>query len=201
MDFSKLRQVLHGFRNGALAFALLMFGAVLLGLHVARISAPQRFAQRPPVFHVVEQIRAHQNVEEQADALVGRTQETPVAVPHVTYDAAGLRDPFIGPLHRAGWAAANAPPIIEEPPMELPSLIVQGVVWGGSEPFAIVNNETVRAGDTIQGVKVLRIERDGIVVTFQGEELRYEPGEGAGSGSLQRRYPMQPPPPSVGRYF
>jgi len=59
----------------------------------------------------------------------------------------------------------------EEPPEEkeaepLPALRVQGIVWGGSVPQAIINDKVVRVGDTIEGVRITDINKSGVSVFF-----------------------------------
>ncbi|MCX7661739.1 MAG: general secretion pathway protein GspB [Candidatus Omnitrophica bacterium] len=52
----------------------------------------------------------------------------------------------------------------EEKP--LPYLDIQGVVWGTGLPQVIINNTVLRVGDTIEGVKILKINKEGIEVEF-----------------------------------
>lgn len=48
----------------------------------------------------------------------------------------------------------------------LPSLQVQGMVWGGSFPQAIINNKVVRIGDTVEGAQIINITKDSVTVFF-----------------------------------
>jgi len=87
--------------------------------------------------------------------------------PAVTEYAAGnLKDPF----------AVNKELFKEEVKVEevprrpLPPLSVQGLVWGGSIPQAIINDQVVKIGDTIAGVSVTNISKAGIKVVFDNQE-------------------------------
>lgn len=81
------------------------------------------------------------------------------------------RDPFLPPLTvqqvlRPPPAPIEAPR--ETPKRPMPTLKVQGVFWGITPPRAIINDQIVTPGDTIQGVRVLSIDRQGIAVEFEG---------------------------------
>jgi hypothetical protein len=54
-------------------------------------------------------------------------------------------------------------------------LIVQGLIWGGSFPQAIVNNKIVKVGDTVDGANVTAIDKDGVTVLFQEREYKLSP--------------------------
>ena len=42
-----------------------------------------------------------------------------------------------------------------------PDLVISGIVKG-KEPMAVINNEVVREGDTVNGVMVLEIHEDSV---------------------------------------
>jgi hypothetical protein len=81
----------------------------------------------------------------------------------VNYRADDLRDPFEG--YKEQKVAGDQPATAES---ALPSLAVKGVVWGSDTPQAIINNQVVKVGEIISGVKVVSIEREGIKVLYQG---------------------------------
>lgn len=91
--------------------------------------------------------------------------------PNIEYEAEGLRDPFKvyeeEYKKRKEEVAVGKEPIQIEP---LPSLTIQGIVWGGSAPLGIINDKVVKVGDTIEGVKIIKIDRDGIKVLYHGRE-------------------------------
>ncbi len=46
-------------------------------------------------------------------------------------------------------------------------LIVQGVVWGGAMPQAIINNKVFNIGDVIEGAKVIEINKKGVILLYK----------------------------------
>jgi len=79
----------------------------------------------------------------------------------IEYKAEGLKDPF-------QEEEIEAP--VPERKRALPSLTIQGIVWGGSFPQAIINNKVVRAGDTIEGVEITDINKNGVTVFFENQK-------------------------------
>ena len=82
------------------------------------------------------------------------------------YKGEGIRDPF------KDYFDTMPPPTQEEmgnlnaPPQSLPPLQVQGIILGARLKQAIVNNKIVKVGDTVEGVQITTIEKDGITVFF-----------------------------------
>lgn len=94
------------------------------------------------------------------------SQEEVITRPTVEYTADGLRDPFQEPFaEKAG--AEQAVTTGEEKP--LPSLTIQGLVWGGRFPQAIINNKVLKVGDIIEGAQVINISKDGVSLLFDGK--------------------------------
>ncbi len=92
------------------------------------------------------------------------TQPAPVRLGKVEYKAEDLDDPF-------GWQEVKEP--VKEEKVELrpaPSLTIQGLVWGGHFPQAIVNNKVLRVGDTIEGARIVDINKEGVVLYFDGQQ-------------------------------
>ncbi|MCX5716102.1 MAG: hypothetical protein NTV07_04470 [Candidatus Omnitrophica bacterium] len=58
----------------------------------------------------------------------------------------------------------------EAPKTPLPQLLISAVIWGSSKPQAIINNKIITVGETIEGVKVVNIGKEGIKINFNGEE-------------------------------
>ena len=77
------------------------------------------------------------------------------------------------------------PPTPEElrPPLQWPDLTVQGIFWDTKPARAIINDQILSVGDTIQGVEITQISRGEIQAKLQYEEsvLRV-PGVGAKVG-------------------
>ena len=83
----------------------------------------------------------------------------------VEYKAESLSDPFIEP-EMEEIATESA----ETTVMPLPDFSVQGVIWGGSLPQAIINEQVVKIGDTIAGAKVISIGKEGVGLLFDGRQ-------------------------------
>ncbi|MFA5357148.1 MAG: hypothetical protein WC301_07115 [Candidatus Omnitrophota bacterium] len=79
------------------------------------------------------------------------------------YKSGGLRDPFQQDV------VEIIEPEIQAEPRPLPLLEVQGMVWGGRMPQAIINNKVVKIGDMIEGVRIAAIDKGGIVVFFDNQ--------------------------------
>ncbi|HSH95593.1 MAG TPA: general secretion pathway protein GspB [Roseimicrobium sp.] len=56
------------------------------------------------------------------------------------------------------------------PAPAFPNLKLQGIFYRLSKPSAIINGKTLFAGDFIDGVKVVKIERQHVVLDFKGEQ-------------------------------
>ena len=85
-----------------------------------------------------------------------------VKVPAVTYKSEGARDPFLEKVSGVGASAAAK--------TNLSELSVQGIVWGGAFPQAIINNKVVKVGDTIKDARVIDISKDGVTVFLGGRQ-------------------------------
>ena len=95
--------------------------------------------------------------EEQAPKVYAR--------PQVEYKSIDLSDPFRYP-------EAERPKQQEEKisARPLPGMSIQGIIWGGNFPQAIVNNKVVKVGDTIEGARITDIQKDGITVLFDNQQ-------------------------------
>lgn len=90
--------------------------------------------------------------------------------PKVTFKAAGLKDPF-RPLIEEEKAA----PVVSEEVKPLPPLSVQGLLWGGAFPQAIVNGKIVKIGDKVADAQILGIDKEGVTVLFENTEHKISP--------------------------
>lgn len=62
-------------------------------------------------------------------------------------------------------------PLVIKIPSTPPALILSGIVAGGKESYAIIDNEIVKKDDVISGAKVVRIYSDRVVLEFDGAEF------------------------------
>lgn len=85
--------------------------------------------------------------------------------PGIEYKAENLPDPFIDfqAEEKKGETRKT------EKLKPLPSLVVQGMIWGGNLPQAIINNKVLTIGDAIEGVKIKSIDKEGISVIFENQ--------------------------------
>jgi hypothetical protein len=105
--------------------------------------------------------------------------ETDVTVrrKEVQYKAQDLRDPFESFL-QPKEVETNTQNKQEVP---LPELVIQGITWGGNFPQAIINNKVVKVGDQIEGVRVVKIDREGIEVNFNNRQYSIPSPVGSGA--------------------
>lgn len=84
--------------------------------------------------------------------------------PSLFYTSGSLRDPFQENIREEQESEFKS--TANEAPQLPPNLAVQGIIWGGKIPQAIINNSVVKVGDTVLGVKILEITKDGVIVFF-----------------------------------
>lgn len=113
---------------------------------------------------------------------------TPVAVPAkkptplaAAYTAGELRDPMKSLLPVVVPAASSAAQKTSQavkkpkaPPKAPPKLDIQGLLWGGDAPKAIISGQLYGVGDMVQGVQILGIDRTGVTVEHESGTLSYE---------------------------
>lgn len=87
------------------------------------------------------------------------------------YEADGLRNPFQTPIEEE---EAKEQVLQEqahvEPLKPLPSLTIQGIVWGGALTQAIINNKVLKVGDTVEEARIININKEGVTVLFGGQQ-------------------------------
>ena len=81
--------------------------------------------------------------------------------PMVVYSAGNLRDPFLTTIPQELGAATK-----NKEEEKLPSLTIQGLIFGPKFPQAIINNKVLKVGDQISGATVTAINKDEISVLF-----------------------------------
>lgn len=92
--------------------------------------------------------------------------------PNLEYKSEKLPDPFRKQFEEVA-AAAEAPVSREEGysnelSAELrDSFAIQGIIWGGRFPQAIMNNKVVKVGDEVMGARIIEINPNGISVLFE----------------------------------
>jgi hypothetical protein len=84
---------------------------------------------------------------------------------NIEYKAENLPDPFIDYKAEEALEASQRPAELKP----LPPLVVQGMVWGGNFSQAIINGKIVKVGESIEGVRITEINKEGIVVLFDNQ--------------------------------
>lgn len=103
---------------------------------------------------------------QQGDAIPNR--------PQLNYTSEDARDPF--DTYLPGQEKTNYDQ--EEytsGSVQPPSLTVQGLIWGGSIPQAIVNNKVVKVGDVIEEARIADITKEGVKVSYKGRNFNLAP--------------------------
>lgn len=75
--------------------------------------------------------------------------------------------------------ATSAPifniPVTEEPLPPIPTFEITGIIWDSDRPQAIINEQIVDIGDTIEDVRITEIEKTAIRGTFHGASITIKP--------------------------
>jgi len=108
--------------------------------------------------------------------------------PNVEYTADGLRDPFEDYLIIEEAAPALQEGLKQEVSLPLPSLSIQGIIWGGRFPQAIINNKVVKVGDTIEGARITDINKNGVLVFFENREYNLSSPAALNLQSLEKNH-------------
>ncbi len=78
------------------------------------------------------------------------------------YTSDQLRDPFRSYIIKENKAALVQENITAQPEIDLSKFVVQGIIWGGKVPQAIINDQVFTVGDSIEGAKILSIDKKGV---------------------------------------
>jgi hypothetical protein len=167
--------------------------AGVLGIVLSRalrdIRALQPRAVQPPQADLTARLPALQDPSSTAEHSLPSPAEPPPAVTgeaapsEPLYTAQALRDPFDSLLLKQAPAPEPPPqPVVDAasvqapavpPPVSPPSVVLQGIVWGGPEPLAIINHQVFRLGQTVGGSKIVRIDRQGVTLDVNGTPVVY----------------------------
>jgi hypothetical protein len=93
-----------------------------------------------------------------------------IARPKIEYKSDALRDPFKEIQTRGDVGRKETPGGAKAVP--LPPLTVQGLIWGGNFPQAIINHKVLKVGDTIEGASITGIDKNGVAVLFNGSDYK-----------------------------
>ena len=101
-------------------------------------------------------------------------EEAPFVEPSsAKYTASELKDPFKDYITPTKAELGTTFPSGEEKSFKQPPLFnVQGIIWGGPLPMAIINNKVVKEGDILDEAKIIKIDKEGISFFYYGEEYK-----------------------------
>lgn len=85
----------------------------------------------------------------------------------VEYKSGNMRDPFYQEKKPEVIKKIEEAPTQKKP---LPVLKIQGMVWGGNFPQAIINNKVVKIGDKIEDASIVEINKEGVVILFEKQK-------------------------------
>lgn len=159
-------------RNPQLILVAAVVGVAIVG-SVLRSPAPRQGFPPPP---------------EAPSPPVRTLAHLEAAVPQITaglekvaYTADSLRDPFVSLLPTGQSAIVK---VVTSGEYEqgssgeqatLPALKVRGIIWGGARPQAFIDGEVYDVGDTVQGTRIIGIDRTGVTGEVKGKLVRWVP--------------------------
>ena len=80
-------------------------------------------------------------------------------------DIYGRKDPFAPITGREGRRSMRD------------GIELEGIMWDASQPLAVINGVILHEGETIRGKKILRIERDRVILGEDGDQFILRLGE------------------------
>ncbi len=97
----------------------------------------------------------------------------------VAYEVDEARDPLANLLlvKKASPAPLSPTPTSDGSgafaPVVPPTPTVQGLMWGGRRPQAVIDGKIYTVGETVQGVTIVAIDKTGVTGEFQGQPVRW----------------------------
>lgn len=100
-----------------------------------------------------------------------------VAVREVTFGNDSLDNPFKSLLPEKKPALEIEIETVEpEVEIKAPDIKIQGIVWGGRFPQAIINESVIKEGDILpEAITILEIKPQEVVVLFKSKIFTYYP--------------------------
>ena len=101
--------------------------------------------------------------------------------PQVTYTTDEAKDPLANlllvkkaspPASSKTNASGESTNLNAQVPMPAAPKI-QGLMWGGFQPQAVIDGTVYMVGDTVQGAKIVAIDHTGITAEFQGQQIHW----------------------------
>ena len=99
----------------------------------------------------------------------------------VDYTGAQYRDPLELPIELripikpVAETAVEKERKIEKEEIVLPAFTVQGMVWGGVRPQALINEGLCEKGDIIKGAEIADITKEGVTLIYKNKKFIIQP--------------------------
>ena len=88
------------------------------------------------------------------------------------YQSKGKRDPFI-PLLNSEGQRIHPPGSEEGKSLGFGNLVLQGIMFDPkAESYAVISGQVVREQEELEGVRIVKIEPDGVTVLVEGQSHR-----------------------------
>ena len=116
------------------------------------------------------------------------------------YASDTLRDPLLSllptppPVLEPTEAEMQQAAALQQPPLPPPELHIQGIVWGGSSPKAIINGRVYSVNERVDSCPIVAITRSGVTIEHEGKLIDYSSQMSpptTGSGIQSEQFPQQ----------
>jgi len=105
-----------------------------------------------------------------AQEQVDSQQQNIILRPKMEFPNEISKDPFKITLPGVKKEVSQVQEVYQEE-VRLPDMIIQGIIWGGKAPLAIINNKVYKMGDSIDEAKIINIEKEGVEVILKGKSF------------------------------
>lgn len=108
------------------------------------------------------------------------------------YQPKGRRDPFI-PLVNSEGQRIHPPGSEDGESLGLENLVLEGIMFDPkAESYAVISGQVVREQDELEGIRVVKIEPDGVTVLVEGQPHRLtvqEPQSNSQASTEEKKTP------------
>lgn len=103
--------------------------------------------------------------------------QVPVEVEDTKRPQAQPARPSAKPVERPTKVTLPIAKTDKQKPVELkpPDLRITGLVWNTNRPQAIINDKVVDIGDSVDEVRIIAINKTGVVISFQDQAITVTP--------------------------
>ncbi len=115
------------------------------------------------------------------ESVVLGTEKIPIIIrSKLAYDPVVSTDPFDDFLPKVKKTPVRGSGFGSEVQVApLPAFNVQGIVWGGAVPQAVIDDQVVKIGDIVQDAEIVEISKDGIKVLYNKRIYKLGPPSSA----------------------